>query len=300
MKNTKYIFCFLLVLVSLSGFAQENEVVPTMVRNTSFLDWVLENILVVTGIIMIGLAMMVISRTMSVLMELQKIRFIEEHGLKAAKEANIMAEKSFWSKFYRASTDLIPIEKEQDIDLGHDYDGIRELDNSMPPWWVWMFYATIAYAGVYMYWYHFSDNGTNMINQYAAEMEEGDRIKQAFLDKMADAINEKDVVALTDQTDIKEGEAIFIKSCAACHQNSGAGSVGPNLTDEYWLHGGGIKNVFKTIKYGVPEKGMIAWASQLRPSDMQKVSSFILTLAGTNPEGAKDPQGTIYKDEEEN
>jgi len=297
MKNTKYIFSFLLVLASLSGFGQEEEVLPVAINSPSFLDWVVENILVVTGFIMIGLAIMVISRTMSVLMELQKIRFIEEHGFEVAKEANIVTQKSFWSKFYTASTDLIPIEKEQDIDLGHDYDGIRELDNSMPPWWVWMFYATIAYAGVYMYWYHFSDNGKGMINEYAIEMEEGDRIKQAFLAKMADAINEKDVVALSAPSDIKEGEGIFIKNCAACHQASGAGSVGPNLTDEYWIHGGGVKNIFKTIKYGVPEKGMIAWAAQLRPSDMQKVSSYILTLAGTNPEGAKEAEGIIYKEE---
>jgi len=297
MKNTKYIFSFLLVLASLSGFGQEEEVLPVAINSPSFLDWVVENILVVTGFIMIGLAIMVISRTMSVLMELQKIRFIEEHGFEVAKEANIVTQKSFWSKFYTASTDLIPIEKELDIDLGHDYDGIRELDNSMPPWWVWMFYATIAYAGVYMYWYHFSDNGTGMINEYAIEMEEGDRIKQAFLAKMADAINEKDVVALSAPSDIKEGEGIFVKNCAACHQASGAGSVGPNLTDEYWIHGGGVKNIFKTIKYGVPEKGMIAWAAQLRPSDMQKVSSYILTLAGTNPEGAKEAEGIIYKEE---
>lgn len=298
MKNTKYIFFFILLLVSFSSFGQEvTAAAPLVSKTTSALNWVLENILVVTALLMVVLAIIVISRTMNTLMELQKIRFIEEHGLQAAKEAKISTEKSFWSKFYRASTNLLPIEKEQDIDLGHDYDGIRELDNSMPPWWVWMFYATIAYGCVYMYWYHFSDNGSDQLQEYAVEMEEGDLIKQSFLAKMADAINEKDVIAVTSPADIKEGEVIFGKNCAACHQATGAGSVGPNLTDEYWIHGGGIKNIFKTIKYGVPEKGMIAWAAQLRPSDIQKVSSYILTLAGSNPAGAKEPEGTIYKGE---
>ena len=81
-----------------------------------------------------------------------------------------------------------------------------------------------------------------------------------------------------------------------CHGQKGEGLVGPNFADEYWIHGGGIKNVFKVIKYGVPDKGMIAWQAQLKPADMQKVGSYILTLQGTNPPNPKAPQGTIWAD----
>ena len=93
-----------------------------------------------------------------------------------------------------------------------------------------------------------------------------------------------------------QGELIFKSFCAACHGQKGEGTVGPNFTDEYWIHGGGIQNVFKTIKYGVPDKGMIAWAAQLKPADMQKVASYILTLKGTNPPNPKAPQGEIWKE----
>ena len=122
-------------------------------------------------------------------------------------------------------------------------------------------------------------------------------MKDAYLAKMADAINENSVTAATAAADLDAGKTAFKTYCAACHLESGAGSVGPNLTDEYWIHGGGIKNVFKTIKYGVPEKGMISWKDQLRPSEMKNVASYILTLQGTNPPGAKAAQGDVWKEE---
>ena len=115
----------------------------------------------------------------------------------------------------------------------------------------------------------------------------------------AESITEDNVVYLIDATAIEKGAAIFKGNCATCHGQLGEGGAGPNLTDEYWIHGGGIKNVFKTIKYGVPAKGMIAWQSQFSPSQMQKVSSYVLSLQGSNPPNAKSPQGPKYVAEEE-
>jgi cytochrome c oxidase cbb3-type subunit 3 len=128
-------------------------------------------------------------------------------------------------------------------------------------------------------------------------MEEAEEAIQAYLAKQADTVDETNVEMLADENEIALGESLYKANCAACHGQLGEGGVGPNLTDDYWIHGGSIKDVFKTIKYGVPEKGMISWKSQLRPTDMHKVSSFIMTLKGTNPPNAKEPQGEIYNEE---
>jgi cytochrome c oxidase cbb3-type subunit 3 len=110
-------------------------------------------------------------------------------------------------------------------------------------------------------------------------------------------VNSETVIALTDADAISAGQGIYIQNCVACHGQKGEGSVGPNLTDEYWIHGGGIKNVFKTVQNGVPAKGMISWKSQLSPKQIQQVSSFILTFQGTKPDNGKAPQGDIWKEE---
>lgn len=191
----------------------------------------------------------------------------------------------------------VPQEREGEITLDHNYDGIRELDNHLPPWWVNMFILTIIWAFGYMYFYHWGGGGVNQAEEYKQEVETAKKEIAIALAGKANAVDESNVVALTESADLGQGELIFKSTCAACHGQNGEGTVGPNFTDEYWLHGGGIKNVFKTIKYGVPEKGMIAWSSQLKPSDMQKVASYILTLKGTNPPNPKAPQGVIWQDE---
>ncbi len=191
----------------------------------------------------------------------------------------------------------VPQELEGEIMFHHDYDGIRELDNHLPPWWVNLFAITVVWAIGYMYFYHWGGSGLSQADQYKKDVEVAKKEIAAALAGKANAVDEASVTALTDATALGEGETIFKSVCAACHGQKGEGLVGPNLTDEYWLHGGGIKNVFKTVKYGVPEKGMIAWSSQLKPTDMQKVSSYILTLKGTNPPNPKAPQGEVWKEE---
>lgn len=195
-----------------------------------------------------------------------------------------------------ALTDVVPIEKEESIMFEHEHDGIRELDNNLPPWWLWGFYFTIAFGPFYIGYYHFSD-GPSSSEEYKIEMAEAAEAKAVYMAGLSNLIDETNVELDLSEGALASGKKIFIENCAACHGQAGEGGVGPNMTDEYWIHGGGIKNVFTTIKYGVPAKGMIPWEAQLSPGQMKEVASYIISLKGTNPPGAKEPQGEIWKEE---
>ena len=256
-----------------------------------FYDRLFSNMLfAVSGVVIIG-AIGALFYLLNVMIKVQQIRIYEEQGLEAFLEKVKETKESWWKRAYKRWTNVVPIEKEKDILMNHDYDGIRELDNSLPPWWVAMFYITIAYAVVYVGIYHFSDYGLSQAEEYVAEMEHAEESIKEYLSKQANLVDESNVEALLDDASLAAGKTVYESKCAACHGMAGEGGVGPNLTDEYWLHGGDIKSVFKTIKYGVPEKGMISWKSQLRPVEMHKTASYILTLVGTNPINGKEPQG---------
>lgn len=193
----------------------------------------------------------------------------------------------------RIFTKAVPVEKEEDILLDHDYDGIKELDNALPPWWKWGFYFTIVVAVVYFVRFHVVGSGPTPEEEYNTEM----KIAAAQLEELrkssGEMVDEK-TVTMADAAGIAEGKQIFQKSCYMCHGSNGEGGVGPNLTDEYWLHGGSINDVFKTIKYGVIEKGMQSWEKQFSPSELKNLASFIKSIKGTKPANAKAPQGDIY------
>jgi cytochrome c oxidase cbb3-type subunit III len=197
-----------------------------------------------------------------------------------------------WAWFSGQRTKAGSIENETALD--HNYDGIIELDNAAPPLFNYILYGTILFAGVYLMYYHVFDMGTLQEGEYKKEMAVADAQKAERAKLVKNNVDETNVVALASAEDLSSGNSIYQSNCAACHGAKGEGMVGPNFTDEYWINGGGIKNIFKTIKYGVPEKGMIAWQSQLNPQKMQQVASYILTLAGTNPPNAKAPQGVKY------
>jgi cytochrome c oxidase cbb3-type subunit 3 len=131
--------------------------------------------------------------------------------------------------------------------------------------------------------------------EYDNEVRKTEAMKKAYLEKVGNSIDESNVTLLADASALDAGKQEFITKCKACHGENGEGGVGPNLTDNYWIHGGSISDVYKTIKYGVPAKGMIAWESSLNPIKMQQVASFIMTLNGTNPAGGKAPQGVLYQ-----
>lgn len=222
-------------------------------------------------------------------------------SLRTSPEEEEVEEESVAESIWTGSlSGAVAIEEEKDILMDHEYDGIMELDNKLPPWWLYMFYFTIGFGVVYMAYYQFSD-GPSQLEEYNAEMALAEQQKAAFLASAANNIDESNVELLADASSLANGKEKFEALCIACHAKSGGSTqnppgVGPNLTDEYWIHGGGIKNIFKTIKYGVPAKGMIAWESQLSPQQMQEVASYILSLEGSNPENAKEPQGEIWEE----
>ena len=204
------------------------------------------------------------------------------------------APKTSWFKKFAGLGVALSDEKTILIE-GHDYDGIQELDNRMPPWLQSLFLATVLIAIVYST-YYFSGMGDSQIAELDKEIAMADIEKKAYLEKVGSSMDENTVTQLTEKTGVDAGKAIFQEKCTACHGVEGGGGVGPNLTDKYWLHGGNISNLFKVIKYGVPEKGMISWEKQLSPTDIQKVASFVLSLKGSKPANPKEPQGEIYEE----
>lgn len=204
-----------------------------------------------------------------------------------------------FKKLIQYSTMATPIEKEKEILMSHDYDGIRELDNRIPPWFHALFWGTIIFAVVYMIQFHVIGSGDVQAEEYRAEMKAA-AMEREILIKTGAFLNEETVTFKDDAPTLQQGEEIFNKNCAACHATDGGGLVGPNLTDKYWIHGGGIKNIFTVIKYGVPQKGMISWESQLNPNEMQAVASYIMTLEGTEPANPKAPEGDVWTPPSEN
>ena len=201
------------------------------------------------------------------------------------------------NKTYQKLLGSKPVEAEGEIVLDHNYDGIRELDNKLPPWWVYMFYATIIFGVVYLVRFH-------IYNDYTQDMEYEQQVAEAQLEieeykKTAKGLVDASTVELlTDASDIKAGEAVFTANCVACHMADGGGGIGPNLTDEYWISGGGIKDVFNTVSEGGRAgKGMVAWKQILKPVEMAQVSSYILTeITGKTPANPKAAEGDIWID----
>lgn len=204
--------------------------------------------------------------------------------------------KPLIAKAKQLMTRATPVEKENEIMFEHDYDGIRELDNKIPPWFTGLFWITILFSVYYMLHFHVLGTGDLQIEEYEEEVRLAE-IKKAELLSSGALINEETVEFVTDEQALQSGKAVYDANCIACHSQNGGGLVGPNLTDEYWIHGGGIKNVFKIVKYGVPAKGMVSWENQLNPKQIQEVSSYVLTLPEVEPPVGKTPEGEIWKEE---
>jgi cytochrome c oxidase cbb3-type subunit 3 len=289
-----------LVCLAAIGFAQDATPVVETAAPESLSKWMYHNMFAVLAIVAIIGAFGALLYMSKMLFDLQKVKLLQEMGMEAMEEVKLLDTKPWYQILSEKLTNRVPIEKEAEIDLDHEYDGIRELDNVLPPWWVYLFYATVIFAPIYIGYMHFSDYGKSSAEQYEMEVAEAEKEVKAYLAKQSDLVDETNVTLLTDESELALGETIFQTKCVACHGAMGEGNaVGPNLTDKYWLHGGGIKDVFTTIKYGVPEKGMISWSKQIRASDMQRVASYILSLQGTNPPNAKEPQGDLWEGEKE-
>lgn len=207
------------------------------------------------------------------------------------------AEPSSFTKLWDKWNALKPIEQEADIMLDHDYDGIKELDNHLPPWWKGLFYLTIVYGLIYIMVFHVFKSAPLQEEKYEIAMAEAEADAIARQSTQTETFDETNVTFTDDPADLDAGKKIFEMQCAPCHKVDGGGSVGPNLTDNYWIHGGSMKDIYYTVKVGVPAKGMIAWEQLLSPERMRNVSSYIMTLVGTNPPGAKAAQGDLYEPE---
>ena len=193
--------------------------------------------------------------------------------------------------------DTVSVEEEETLMLDHDYDGIKELDNNLPPWWKYGFYLTIVIGVIYMINYHVTKSSPLQAEEYAISVKKAQAEIAEYMKKSANNVDETTVKLLSDNADLAVGKDLFMASCAACHGKLGEGTVGPNLTDDYWLHGGGLKDVFKSIKYGWPDKGMKSWKEDFSPMQIAQLTSYIKTLKGTNPPKAKEKQGDLYTEE---
>lgn len=181
--------------------------------------------------------------------------------------------------------------------LNHDFDGIRELDNKIPPWFTTLFSVTILFGAAYLLDYHVFHSSKLSGEEYVEEVAAADIQRRIALAGEGN-IDENALVALTDATALARGKEQFARNCVSCHGPLAGGGVGPNLTDDYWIHGGGIRNIYTSVKNGWPEKGMISWKLVFTPKQMQEIASYVMTLRGTHPPGAKAPQGDLYVDKD--
>lgn len=213
-------------------------------------------------------------------------------------EENLPFTESEWYKgLMQKLTRTRKVEEEHELILHHNYDGIQELDNVLPPWWLYLFYATIVFSGIYLGRYHIFGHDDQKM-EFDKEMAEAKIQVEEYQKTAPDLMNKEKVTLLADASSIEAGKALFQTNCVACHRADGGGAIGPNLTDKQWINGGGIKNVFNTImEGGRAGKGMIAWKDQIKPSDIQKVASYVLSLQGTNPKEAKAPEGEVWQEE---
>ena len=216
---------------------------------------------------------------------------VSEEEIKAYNAKKEKSQIKDWKGLMQALTKVKAIQEENEIILDHDYDGIKELDNDLPPWWLYGFYGTILFAIVYLGYYEVFD-GESQTDEYN---------EQVYIAKQEIAAYQKtlkkvDLSSLaSDAGALGEGKKLFKQNCAACHLVDGGGSIGPNLTDEHWILGGGIENIMNTISNGGRDgKGMIAWKNSLSADKIQKIASFVWSLQGSTPAKPKEPQGEIW------
>ncbi|HCX77384.1 MAG TPA: cytochrome C oxidase subunit III [Algoriphagus sp.] len=252
----------------------------------------------ITLLIILGIVLLVIVLLLILMVYLMyfMVAVLKKENPEMAKEP------SWWEKFKeRFVTGKLPEVGSKDekakVMADHSYDGITELDNFMPPWLQWVFILTIAFGVGYFVNYSVLGIGKTGVEEYEEELQLEAIAAEARKANMMASIDESSVVFDESGAALSSGKSIFEANCAACHASDGGGGVGPNLTDEYWIHGGSIQDVFKIVKYGVVSKGMVPWEDQLSPVEIQQVSSFIFSLKGSTPANPKDPQGELFVQE---
>lgn len=278
---------FTLLTAGNTLFAQEAE---DVIKEKSWFVTVPADVIVISLIIVFEMVLILM---------LGKVQMSLVKEEKIISNENLAAKKSYWDIFFTKINNTVELENESSLDMNHDYDGIRELDNKIPKWWLYSFYGTILIGVIYMYRMFVSETMPDQIT----ELHEANRIAdikmKEYLKNAANNVDENTVVML-DAAGIESGKTLYNSmGCATCHGASGEGnSVGPNLTDEYWLHKGSINDIFYSIKYGWPEKGMKSWKDDMSPVQIAQVASYIKSLKGTTPPNPRAPQGELYTESE--
>ncbi len=285
MNKLKYVFIILSVIAPGISFGQDS-------KEASFFETYQIEIILGLAVLVCFVALMAMYVLLVAMKTILRARQ-EEKGL-IPEEVVEVAKMSAWDKFWNNINAAVPVVQEANVATDHEYDGIKELDNRLPPWWLYGFYATIVFAAIYLFRFYFLDMPTQD-EEFQAQMDQAKEEVQVYLASLDNLIDENNVALSEEAADLNEGQAIFEKNCAVCHMADGGGGVGPNLTDKYWIHGGDMPAIFKTIKYGVPAKGMISWETQLSPKKMQQVASYIYLMEGTTPANPKEPQGELFE-----
>jgi cytochrome c oxidase cbb3-type subunit 3 len=276
-KQARWVFMLMLVLFASGSYAQGDS------NDSSTLLTIVVVVAIVAALVL--LVAIYALQVLTKLLKSEEERRAKETGIAPVREAGL------WQKILRIAN--------KRVDIDHNYDGIRELDNHLPPWWTYLFYATIVFAIFYVIFYHITDTLPLQEKEYEIEMAEAAAMAEMRLAESqaaGTAFNEADLALTTDADILASGAKVFSQQCAICHKADAGGSIGPNLTDDYWLHGGDIQSIFTTIKVGVPDKGMISWEAMLSPEQMRDVANYIKSLRGTNPPGAKASQGELYEE----
>jgi cytochrome c oxidase cbb3-type subunit III len=285
-KTTSAMVIFLILSNSLS--AQNNTTAVAAISNSSVGGMSSQAFYFMASVIFLELlVILVLLVNIRMLLKQEK----EKLGMELAPGTVKKPSFNWWARFNR----FRPVEQEADIDLGHDYDGIRELDNRLPPWWLYGFYLTILVAGIYLWRYQVSHTGPSSKEEYETAVANADMEVKEYLKMKGDAVDENTVKILSSADDLAAGKTLFLKSCVACHKEAGGGDVGPNLTDEYWIHGGDIKSIFKTIRYGI--NAMPQWQNSYSNKQIAQLASYVRSLIGTTPPNPKAPQGVLYKED---
>ncbi len=216
--------------------------------------------------------------------------------MNVSEEAKPKTQSSWLDRWIDKWNSAVPLERERDVLLDHDYDGIKELNNSLPPWWLYGFYFTILFGLIYLVNFHAGGSGKSSLEEYNEEMKLAEIQKMNTSNTNAAVVDVNTVQYKSDDASIASGKKIYAANCETCHGLKGEGLAGPNLTDAYWIHGGGIKNIFKTIHDGVPGKAMVKWAGILKPIEIENVASYVWSLQD-NPVKGREPEGELYKPE---
>lgn len=288
--STPVILLFLLLTPASSLFAQDAAPTATVATDTSiggvtsFAFYVMASVIFLELIVILALLLNI---KLLIKKEREHLVNLSEEEIKEVKRTRL----TWWDRFNK----MRPISQDAEIDMGHEYDGIRELNNRLPPWWIYGFYITIIFAAVYLWRFHISHSAPSSEQEYVRSVEQAELKIAAYLKTKGETVDENTVTLLTDPADLAEGKIVFIKSCASCHKENGAGEVGPNLTDDYWLHGNDMKSIFKTVKYGI--NAMPQWQNAYSNKQIAQVASYIKSLHGSNPSNPKAPQGVEMKEE---